>query len=120
LAPIGEKFRGWISLRFRLNALSCLCSAAAVAAGRGQPGPAVWWRADRQCQARPALEPRLGAGMVAYTASNPPGGAAQALAQGRPTRIWINAVAPSVLDTPAIGRRAGCRPRWWLRRISPK
>ena len=51
----------------------------------------------------PALEPRLGAGMIAYTVSKSAVAAlTQALAQETTDeQIWVNAVAPSVLNTPA-------------------
>ena len=67
--------------------------------------------------ARPALEPRLGAGMIAYAASKSAVAAlTQALAQETTDEeIWINAVAPSVLDTPA--NRAAmpdADPRRWV------
>jgi len=87
--------------------LSCfLCSAAAIAAFRKRqaPGPGGA-RGGRivNVAARPALEPRLGAGMVAYTASKSAVAAlTQALAQETvEEEIWINAVAPSIIDTPA-------------------
>ena len=93
------------TLQFRMNTLSCfLCSAAAVAAFRARtasdstPGGRIV-----NVSARPAIEPRLGAGMTAYTASKS-GVAAltQALAQElTEEQIWVNAVAPSILDTPA-------------------
>ena len=53
--------------------------------------------------ARPALEPRLGAGMVGYTASKSAVAAlTQSLAQElTDEQIWVNAVAPSIIDTPA-------------------
>ena len=53
--------------------------------------------------ARPGLEPRLGSGMVAYaTAKAAVAAMTQALAQETANEeIWVNAVAPSVLDTPA-------------------
>jgi NAD(P)-dependent dehydrogenase (short-subunit alcohol dehydrogenase family) len=107
MAPIGEMSAEDFVAQFRMNALSCfLCSAAAVAAfrARREPGPAGA-RGGRivNVAARPALEPRLGAGMVAYTASKSAVAAlTQALAQEMTDEeIWINAVAPSVLDTPA-------------------
>jgi NAD(P)-dependent dehydrogenase (short-subunit alcohol dehydrogenase family) len=107
MAPIGEMSAEDFMAQFRMNALSCfLCSAAAVAAfrARGQPGPGGV-RGGRivNVAARPALEPRLGAGMVAYTASKSAVAAlTQALAQETTEEeIWVNAVAPSVLDTPA-------------------
>jgi NAD(P)-dependent dehydrogenase (short-subunit alcohol dehydrogenase family) len=107
MAPIAEMSGKDFMAQFRINALSCfLCSAAAVAAfrARGQPGPGGA-RGGRivNVAARPALEPRLGAGMVAYTASKSAVAAlTQALAQETTDEeIWVNAVAPSVLDTPA-------------------
>jgi len=107
MMPIGEMSATDFVGQFRMNALSCfLCSAAAVAAFRARrdPGPASA-RGGRivNIAARPALEPRLGAGMVAYTAAKSAVAAlTQALAQETTDEeIWINAVAPSVLDTPA-------------------
>ena len=107
MAPIGEMSAADFTAQFRMNALSCfLCSAAAVAAfrARKEPGPggASGGRIVNVA-ARPALEPRLGAGMIAYTASKSAVAAlTQALAQETiDEQIWVNAVAPSVLDTPA-------------------
>jgi NAD(P)-dependent dehydrogenase (short-subunit alcohol dehydrogenase family) len=55
--------------------------------------------------ARPALEPRSGANMVPYTASKAAVAAiTQALAEeiiAKDTNILINAVVPSIMDTPA-------------------
>ncbi len=53
--------------------------------------------------ARPALEPRLGAGMVPYTASKAAVAAlTQALAaEMGAQKILVNAVVPSIIDTPA-------------------
>jgi NAD(P)-dependent dehydrogenase (short-subunit alcohol dehydrogenase family) len=107
MAPIAEMSAEDFMAQFRMNALSCfLCSAAAVAAfrARREPGP-TGARGGRivNVAARPALEPRLGAGMVAYTVSKSAVAAlTQALAQEvTDEEIWVNAVAPSVLDTPA-------------------
>jgi NAD(P)-dependent dehydrogenase (short-subunit alcohol dehydrogenase family) len=107
MAPVGETAAADFIAQFRMNALSCfLCSAAAIAAFRKRqtPGPGGS-RGGRivNVAARPALEPRLGAGMVAYTASKSAVAAlTQALAQETvEEEIWINAVAPSILDTPA-------------------
>ncbi|MGH7030821.1 MAG: SDR family NAD(P)-dependent oxidoreductase [Stellaceae bacterium] len=107
MAPIGDTSAADFLAQFRINALSSfLCSAAAVGAFRHRqgsgPGGARGGRIVN-IAARPALEPRLGAGMVAYTAAK---SAVAALTQalGQETvddEIWINAVAPSVLDTPA-------------------
>jgi NAD(P)-dependent dehydrogenase (short-subunit alcohol dehydrogenase family) len=107
MAPIAEMSAADFMAQFRMNALSCfLCSAAAVAAfrARKEPGPggASGGRIVNVA-ARPALEPRLGAGMIAYTASKSAVAAlTQSLAQETTDeQIWVNAVAPSVLDTPA-------------------
>src|SRR6266446_6667926 len=114
--------------QFRMNALSCfLCSAAAVAAFRARrdPGPAGA-RGGRivNIAARPALEPRLGAGMVAYTATKSAVAAlTQALAQETTDEeIWVNAVAPWFSTPRRIGRRCRMPTRvdGWPRRISPK
>jgi NAD(P)-dependent dehydrogenase (short-subunit alcohol dehydrogenase family) len=107
MAPIGETSSEDFVAQFRMNALSCfLCSAAAIAAFRARGGPdPSGARGGRivNVAARPALEPRLGAGMIAYTAAKSAVAAlTQALAQETADEeIWVNAVAPSVLDTPA-------------------
>jgi NAD(P)-dependent dehydrogenase (short-subunit alcohol dehydrogenase family) len=107
MSPIAETSAADFVAQFRMNALSCfLCSAAAIAAFRARvaPGPGGA-RGGRivNVSARPALEPRLGAGMVGYTASKSAVAAlTQALAQETTDEeIWVNAVAPSILDTPA-------------------
>jgi len=107
MAPVAETSASDFTDQFRMNALSCfLCSAAAVSAfrARQQPGPGGA-KGGRivNIAARPALEPRLGAGMIAYTAAKAAVAAlTQALAQETvDDEIWVNAVAPSVLDTPA-------------------
>ncbi|HUC09797.1 MAG TPA: SDR family NAD(P)-dependent oxidoreductase [Stellaceae bacterium] len=107
MAPVTETQGSDFVAQFRMNALSCfLCSAAAVRAlrARAQPGPGGA-KGGRivNVAARPALEPRLGAGMIAYTASKSAVAAlTQALAQETAgEEIWVNAVAPSILDTPA-------------------
>jgi NAD(P)-dependent dehydrogenase (short-subunit alcohol dehydrogenase family) len=107
MAPVGETSAADFIAQFRINTLSAfLCSAAAIAAfrARREPGPGGV-RGGRivNIAARPALEPRLGAGMAAYTASKSAVAAlTQALAQETVAEeIWINAVAPSILDTPA-------------------
>ncbi len=107
MAPVAETSAADFIAQFRINALSAfLCSAAAIAAfrARREPGPGGA-RGGRivNVAARPALEPRLGAGMAAYTASKSAVAAlTEALAQETVAEeIWINAVAPSILDTPA-------------------
>jgi NAD(P)-dependent dehydrogenase (short-subunit alcohol dehydrogenase family) len=106
MAPIAETSASDFTAQFRMNALSCfLCSAAAVSAFRMRrelgPGGANGGRIVN-VSARPALEPRLAAGMVAYAASKSAVAAlTQALAQETVgEEIWVNAVAPSILDTP--------------------
>ena len=82
------------------NLVSCfLCCRAAVNAmqAAGQGGRIV------NVTARPALEPRTGAGMAAYTAAKS-GVAALTVALAEEVAkdgILVNAVAPSILDTPA-------------------
>jgi NAD(P)-dependent dehydrogenase (short-subunit alcohol dehydrogenase family) len=107
MAPIADTTAEDFVAQFRMNALSCfLCSRAAIGAirARGAPGPsgAVGGRIVNVA-ARPALEPRHGAGMVAYATSK---GAVAAMTQALAEevageQIWINAVAPSILDTAA-------------------
>ena len=86
------------------NLVSCfLCCRAAVNAmiATGQGGRIV------NVAARPALEPRLGAGMSAYTVAKT-GVAALTMALAEEVAkdgILVNAVAPSIMDTPA--NRAG-------------
>lgn len=82
------------------NLVTChLCCAAALRAMRrtGGGGRIV------NLAARPALEPRTGAGMTAYAASKAAVAAyTLALAQEvADENVLVNAVAPSVMDTPA-------------------
>lgn len=106
MAPIGEISATDFTAQFRMNTLSCfLCSAAAVAAFRARTASRTGAPGGRivNISARPAIEPRLGAGMTAYTASKSAVAAlTQALAQElTEEQIWVNAIAPSILDTPA-------------------
>jgi len=83
-----------------LNLTTCfLCCRAAVIAMRraGHGGRIV------NVAARPALEPRQGAGMTVYTATKAAVAAfTQAVAEEvAPEGIWVNAIAPSIIDTPA-------------------
>ncbi len=83
------------------NALTCfLCCREAVklmSKSGGDGGRIV------NVAARPALEPRLGANMVPYTAAKSAVAAmTQALAEEVVARgILVNAVLPSIMDTPA-------------------
>lgn len=107
MAPIAETSAHDFTAQFRMNTLSAfLCSAAAIGAIRVRGGGGPDGRKGGRIvnvSARPALEPRLGAGMAAY-ASSKAGVAALTQALGEEVaaeEIWINAVAPSILDTPA-------------------
>lgn len=84
------------------NTLTCfLCCREAVRrmkeSGQGAGGRIV------NVAARPGLIPEMGAGMVAYTTSKAAVSAfTRALAtEAAPAGIWVNAVAPSTMDTPA-------------------
>ncbi len=84
------------------NLVSCFlcCRAALLAMSRsgGTGGGRIV-----NVAARPALEPRLGAGMVAYTIAKS-GVAALTIALAEEVAkdgVLVNAVAPSILDTPA-------------------
>jgi NAD(P)-dependent dehydrogenase (short-subunit alcohol dehydrogenase family) len=99
-APFGETSVAQFDAQYRINARSCfLCMQAAVAGirGRGAGGGRIV-----NVAARPALEPRTGAGMVAYAAAKAAVAAmTQALAEELAGEaIWINAVVPSIIDTP--------------------
>jgi NAD(P)-dependent dehydrogenase (short-subunit alcohol dehydrogenase family) len=81
-----------------MNFVSCyLCCRAAVR-GFGTGGGRIV-----NVAARPALEPRLGAGMAPYAASKAAVAAfTQALAAEVAARnVLVNAIAPSIIDTPA-------------------
>jgi len=107
MSPVAETSAAAFADQFQMNALSAfLCSAAAIRAirARAEPGPGGA-KGGRivNVAARPALEPRLGSGMVAYTTAKAAVAAmTQALAQETADEeIWVNAVAPSILNTPA-------------------
>jgi len=107
MSPAAETSGAAFVDQFQMNAMSSfLCSVAALRAirARTEPGPGGA-KGGRivNVAARPALEPRLGSGMVAYTTAKAAVAAmTQALAQETADEeIWVNAVAPSVLDTPA-------------------
>ncbi|HXE28099.1 MAG TPA: SDR family NAD(P)-dependent oxidoreductase [Stellaceae bacterium] len=98
--PIGETDEAELMGMVRNNLLSCfLCCAAAVAAIRKASGGGR----IVNIAARPALEPRTGAGSVGYTVSK---AGVAALTQSLAAEvvkedILVNAIAPSTLDTEA-------------------
>jgi NAD(P)-dependent dehydrogenase (short-subunit alcohol dehydrogenase family) len=99
-APIARSDKAALMQQLEANLVSAyLCSrAAAMTLQRlGSAGRIV------NVAARQALEPRLGAGSVAYTIAKS-GVAALTVALGAELakeNILVNAVAPSILDTPA-------------------
>ncbi len=98
MAPLAETSKDDFLKQMNLNALSAfLCCREAVAKMDAGGGRIV------NVAARPALEPRTGAGMVAYTASKAAVAAmTQALGEELALKnILVNAIAPSILDTPA-------------------
>jgi len=100
MKPAAETGKNDLMQMLETNVVTCqLCSAAALKAMRktGQGGRIV------NVAARAALEPRSGAGMTAYVASKAAVAAlTQALAEEVAGEgILVNAVAPSIMDTPA-------------------
>src|SRR2546423_13945946 len=99
-APIGDSDKKLLMGQIESNLVSAyLCCRAAVAAFRraGGGGRIV------NVAARHALEPRLGANTTAYAAAKA-GVAALTAALGEEVAkdgILVNAVAPSIMDTPA-------------------
>jgi NAD(P)-dependent dehydrogenase (short-subunit alcohol dehydrogenase family) len=98
-APIEKSDKALLMGQIESNLVSAyLCSRAAVAAFRKAGGGRIV-----NVAARPALEPRSGANMTAYTASKAGlAGLTMALAEEvARDGILVNAVAPSIMDTPA-------------------
>ena len=100
MAPIGgttkSALMGQVEMNF-VTAFLCCQAAVAAMARTGEGGRIV------NVAARPALEWRAGAGMVAYAASKAAVAALTvALAEEvAKDGILVNAVAPSIMDTPA-------------------
>lgn len=98
-AGIVETDKAALMGQIDMNLVSCfLCCRAATKAMRGAGGGRIV-----NVAARPALEPRTGAGMSAYAASKA-AVAALTAALGEELakdNILVNAIAPSILDTPA-------------------
>ena len=97
MAPIRDTTAALLHQQLDMNFVSCaLCCRAAVNAMSGG-GRIV------NVSARPGLEWRSGAGMVAYTASKAAVAALTAALAEEVAKdgILVNAVAPSIMDTPA-------------------
>jgi NAD(P)-dependent dehydrogenase (short-subunit alcohol dehydrogenase family) len=103
MAPIADTAPESFSHLMALNVTTCfLCCRAALASIRRREGGPDGGRLVNVA-ARPALEPRLGGGMVAYTTSKA-AVAALSVSLGEELAeegVWVNAVAPSIIDTPA-------------------
>ncbi len=100
--PLRETSVATIRQQIDMNLVSCLlCCRAAVKSMTGNAGG----KGGRivNVAARPALEWRSGAGMVAYTASKAAVAALTAALAEEVAKdgILVNAVAPSIMDTPA-------------------
>jgi NAD(P)-dependent dehydrogenase (short-subunit alcohol dehydrogenase family) len=98
MGPITSSSRAHLLGQLEMNLVTCyLCCAAAVRRMGSRGGRIV------NVAARPALEWRTGAGMTAYAASKAAVTAfTTALAnEVISSGILVNAVAPSILDTPA-------------------
>jgi NAD(P)-dependent dehydrogenase (short-subunit alcohol dehydrogenase family) len=98
MAEVAQTTKAALMKQVEMNLVtSFLCSRGAVNAMTGRGGRIV------NVAARPALEPRSGAGMAAYTASKAAVVAFTiALAEEvAKLGILVNAVAPSIMDTPA-------------------
>jgi NAD(P)-dependent dehydrogenase (short-subunit alcohol dehydrogenase family) len=103
MAPLVDTKRSDLMQLVELNVVTTfLCCRAAVSAmARGRQGGRII-----NVAARPALEWRTGAGMTAYTATKAAVAALTvALAEEvAKDGILVNAVAPSIIDTPANRR----------------
>jgi NAD(P)-dependent dehydrogenase (short-subunit alcohol dehydrogenase family) len=96
--PLREANVATLRQQIDMNLMTCLlCCRAAVGAMTGNGGRIV------NVAARPALEWRTGAGMVAYAASKAAIAALTAALAEEVAKdgILVNAVAPSIMDTPA-------------------
>jgi NAD(P)-dependent dehydrogenase (short-subunit alcohol dehydrogenase family) len=97
-APVADTSKANLMRQVDMNFVTCfLCCRAAVIAMAKRGGRIV------NVAARPALEWRSGAGMAAYTASKAAVGALTVALAEEVARedILVNAVAPSIMDTPA-------------------
>ncbi len=100
MAPLAKTdakaFQHMMDMNVRTCFLCCRAAARRIEAGGGG-GRLV------NVSARPGLEPRSGAGMAAYAASKAAVAAlTAALGQELAEKgIWVNAIAPSIIDTQA-------------------
>lgn len=97
MSPVLDTSAAAFDKQINMNARTCfLCSREAVRHMQGG-GRIV------NVAARPGVEPRQGSGMVAYAVSKAAVAAmTQAMAEEFAGQgIWVNAVAPSILDTAA-------------------
>jgi NAD(P)-dependent dehydrogenase (short-subunit alcohol dehydrogenase family) len=98
MAPIAKTDKALLMQQIDSNLVSCvLCCRAAIAAMGKSGGRIV------NVAARPGLEWRSGAGMTAYTVSKAGVAALTASLAEEVAKdgILVNAVAPSIMDTPA-------------------
>jgi NAD(P)-dependent dehydrogenase (short-subunit alcohol dehydrogenase family) len=117
MGPIEKVRRADLLKQMEMNFVSCFLSCREAVrrmreAGVDSGGVSVGGRIVNVA-ARPVLEPRLGAGMTAYTASKAAVAIfTQALAEEvAADGIWVNAIVPSVMDTPA-NRQAMPKADW--------
>jgi NAD(P)-dependent dehydrogenase (short-subunit alcohol dehydrogenase family) len=98
MAAVAKTTKAELMKQLEMNLVTAfLCSRGAVNAMSGRGGRIV------NVAARPALEPRSGAGMAAYTASKAAVVAFTIALSEEVAKlgILVNAVAPSIMDTPA-------------------
>jgi NAD(P)-dependent dehydrogenase (short-subunit alcohol dehydrogenase family) len=103
MAPMRDTTAALLRQQLDMNFVSCaLCCRAAVNAMSSNTAAGSGGRIVNVA-ARPGLEWRSGAGMVAYTASKAAVAALTAALAEEVVKdgILVNAVAPSIMDTPA-------------------
>lgn len=99
MQPLAEASKADVTSQIEMNLVSAfLCCRAAVVGMKKAGGGRIV-----NVAARPALEPRTGSGMTAYTASKAGVAALTAALAEEVAKdaILVNAVAPSIMDTPA-------------------
>ena len=100
MSPVGQTGKAALMQQLDMNFITCFlcCRAAVNAFARSGGGGRIV-----NVAARPALEWRSGAGMAAYTASKAAVAALTAALAEEAAKdgILVNAVAPSIMDTPS-------------------